>query len=408
MKIAWHKNFISFEAIVFALLLSLLVVFTVTGTKNDTSENTVGDSSEEFGKAFISMEGLEEEEEIFLSLFFRENPDVAFRYVESLYVSDETFRSRCHGFMIKMGMSVQETSSDSDKLFLSPKSVVCNYGFYQSYSHHLLIASKNIEKVKRFCSNVGSSLRGVTPDASAECYRGIGKALPLLKETAIGNVSSMATFATKTCEEITNSLTGRERDFCLSGTFSTLARSSIKERDGLFINKKDPLWLCRIQPKRFQSYCYGNFKWAMVSLVKDDTDLDTAVALVTQPSKTPDEASKDNTLIWTLGYIHGRESASQTWIHKTMIEWCNGLPSPFDVVCISGSAVGVVKHGVPWKQHLAVFDFCEKVFQTMPSIQKHECLSAPIEYLQGFYNPELFKNMCAIARQRFKIFCEQT
>ena len=79
----------------FALLLSLLFVFTVTGTKNDTSENTVGDSSEEFGKAFISMEGLEEEEEIFLSLFFRENPDVAFRYVESLYVSDETFRSRC-------------------------------------------------------------------------------------------------------------------------------------------------------------------------------------------------------------------------------------------------------------------------------------------------------------------------
>ena len=66
MKIAWHKNFISFEAIVFALLLSLLFVFTVTGTKNDTSENTVGDSSEEFGKAFISMEGLEEEEEIFL------------------------------------------------------------------------------------------------------------------------------------------------------------------------------------------------------------------------------------------------------------------------------------------------------------------------------------------------------
>lgn len=303
---------------------------------------------------------------------------------------------------MKVGAAVYSKFPDYDKLFYTSLSVTCNYGFYQEYPHSLLLATGDIKKAKEFCEYVGKELGRSVPEAEEECFRGIGRGLPFIDKSSIGDTRRMAKFATDTCKDISPN----QGDYsnCLSGAFNQLVRKGVTRNYGLTVNESDPLWLCHEQPEEIKLPCYGNFKWVDVPDVYDKNDLSSAFKYVIEKyEKSSNETA--HTIIWTIGYLKGLESTQGILVYEDFIQSCVILSLPFQTDCVVGFAVGLAKHSFPGRQHEAVINFCQKV-QANEVLKTFDCTSQAIDYIRGFYSPTQFDKACSDFKRKLGVTCK--
>ncbi len=328
--------------------------------------------------------------------------DAGFRIIKGLYDTKPRFRPFCHKFAMDVGAAVYQKFPDYTKLSYTPLSVTCNYGFYQEYPRSLLLATGDIKKAKEFCEYVGKELGRSVPAAEEECFRGIGRGLPFIDKSSIGDTRRMAKFATDTCKDISSNQGNYGN--CLSGAFNQLARETVAKNYGLAVNESDPLWLCKEQSKEIQLQCYGNFKWVDVPKVDEKNDVPSAFKSTIDTYAT-NSSTTARSILWTIAYKEGIESTAGNISYDGIIQSCAILPSPFQTDCVVGFSVGLAKHSFPGRQHEAVIDFCQKV-QANEALKTSDCASQAIEYLRGFYSPDQSTKMCSDFKKKLGVICE--
>lgn len=340
--------------------------------------------------------------EVVVDVVTKNGLEAGFRAVKELYEKKPRFRPFCHKFAMDVGAELYKKFPDYTKLSYTPLSVTCNYGFYQEYPHSLLLATGDIKKAKEFCEFIGKKLATEVPGAESECFRGIGRGLPFITKPRIGDISEMANFATGTCKNISPNL--EDYKTCLSGAFNQLGREQAAGKYNLFVQQSDPLSLCRQQLKDVQPQCYGNFKWVAVPKVEQGDDISPALKAAVNRS-TDDAGATARAIVWTIAYEEGRKSVGENIIDHGIIPSCATLSSPFQADCISGFAVGLAKHGFPWRQHEAVLDFCQIARLSAP-LKDTDCASQAINYLRDFYSPEQTKKMCLDLKRKLGVTCK--
>lgn len=324
-----------------------------------------------------------------------------FRMLKAHYMATPEFRPDCHVLALKVGAALGHAAGDQ-KLEYTPESVWCNYGFYQAYPEALLMSGATVEYVRTFCNFVGEQLRATVPGVRAECFRGIGRALPFLSKVDQGDPARMAASATQVCKIISPGKD--EYANCVSGAFNNLGRAEVAETHGLSVNVYDPLDLCRAQPEDLQGACYGNLHWTSFSLVDKTRDFSESLHAIGAASDTATDRTVLET-VWTLGYEEGRKSVAEDDTDVSLISACASLPMDIQVKCIQGISTGFVKHGVPGEQHKRVIEFCAAAISSMPSVQKADCLMPAIGYLRGFYSPSQFQSACREFEKELGVSC---
>jgi|GEM_PF-5780877 len=68
---------------------------------------------------------------------------VAFHALQQLYAHEPQFAAKCGFAATELGRRIFEANPDYMSLSLTPETIFCNFGFYQSYAEHMLAANKD-------------------------------------------------------------------------------------------------------------------------------------------------------------------------------------------------------------------------------------------------------------------------
>lgn len=332
------------------------------------------------------------------------SPNEGFLILKQLYSEESDIRPFCHQIALHIGEEVYKKIPDPDKLHLVPESVICNYGFYQQYPASYLLATKNTEGAKNFCARVGKELGESVPDAEAECFRGIGHALPFISGGKGDDPLQMANFAVGICKKI--SLKKRDYQYCLSGSFNRLGMAEIKKAGGLSVNNEEPLSLCEEFEDEVKVFCYRNFEYTGLSLV-DKTDIEVAFKQILDLYKNKSESGISSS-VFNLGYDMARKAiAEKSDFSKEAIS-CSKLPFPYSNDCVDGVSVGIAKNGEPNRQYESIIVFCRNALKKMNVLTAEDCPSFySRQYLMGIYNSSTAKTACVEFEKNLGISCDQ-
>ncbi len=326
-----------------------------------------------------------------------------FQMLRAHYLANVKFRSGCHPAALNAGTALGKTQRDYLKFSYSPESTWCNFGFYQGYPEGLLISGASIGYARKFCEYVGVKLGEEVPAARAECFRGIGRALPFLKKELWGDATRMASYATETCEAIAPE--GDPYQYCILGVFNHIARKKMAQEYGLSVNTRNPFELCDDQPKNLEKECRAGMQWAAFSLVTSSGDFAARLQDALSIFDTAPTSSVFD-VIWTLGYEEGRGVVAGNDTDENAVRACAILPADLQTRCIQGIVIGLVKHGIPDKQHEHVNEFCAKAIATMHALKKEDCSGPAIRFLRGLRSPMKFEKVCDEFDGRLGVTCE--
>lgn len=383
------------KVIIFGLagLLVLLGVQAIYQSQSPRSETVLACDSQ-------SQQKTECESDAVLAEVRTHGLKTGFELLRKFYDEDPLLRADCHAIAMRIGRETNQEFPDYRKLSLTPESALCNYGFYQEYPYALVLKTGDVSAAGEFCEYAADELGGAVPGLRAECFRGIGRALPFMRQADLGDIRKMASFAIDTCKNITPDKD--EHTACLAGSFNQLGRNEAVSKTYLAAKRPDPLWLCREQAEWEASMqCYGNFKWVVVNALPAGDFKSMFQAFARSYPEAPDISAIP--VAWTLAYEEARKDVGKKNLPALAVEACASLPSRFRADCVSGWSVGIAKHGTPGKQHLALISFCKEVTQ---SIHEGECPSRQaIEYLRGFYAENQFKEACSALRKELGAIC---
>ena len=198
-----------------------------------------------------------------------------FRALREHYAAVPDFRPNCHSMALSLGEALAHRLPHYEELTFTPESAACNYGFFQSYPNDLLLSGAPIAYVSAFCKDIGTQMKDAVPDLEDECFRGIGRALPFIDETSLGDSIKMIAFADTTCTEISPG--PQQYRFCLSGAFNQLGRKEATEDYGLSVDEENPLLLCERQQGVAKESCDGNCQWTAHCLFLGEGDFSTGL-----------------------------------------------------------------------------------------------------------------------------------
>ena len=233
------------------------------------------------------------------------------------------------------------------------------------------------------------SLGSVSSGVAEECYRGVGNALPFIQPDIQGDPVAISKYAIRMCEALAPE--GEQRGACLSGLFSRIGLSEQKGLYGLSVDANDPLSLCHQQPQEYFFRCEGNYKR---SIVGSRVPHDLTKALDELEAKYPDLDPDDiNAIAYTVGYDSVAASVPRPNF-ETLAHSCLSQAEPIQGQCISGTAVGLAKNGIPGQQDTQVLQFCNVVAQEKGE-QSPLCPSdVALLYMRGFFTSEKFSSIC--------------
>lgn len=315
----------------------------------------------------------------------------ALREIEQLYRAAPAFRPFCHETAMYLGFTA--SSSPSQNIFVSAELAACNYGFLQEYTRARLRNTGDIQEMKNFCTSLGTQLASVVPDAGAECFRGVGRALPFISAQNENGIERAIDVAAARCREFAPQ-SGRSYPFCLSGIFNGVMREV--RRAGLELpDTERPLSLCETLSSELRARCFGNLKWLVVTSTASENISDVYEEFTGADIPSDEQAA----VIWTFGYDAARRYTAEDAPFKSD---CHSIPAPFSLDCIRGFAIGIVKHGTPDEQDTQLFDFCAA---SPEEDERRECAKDALIYLQGRYAPERFAETCSLARTELGIDC---
>lgn len=319
----------------------------------------------------------------------------AFETLAELYAREPNFAKSCHPFVHRLGAAAYRIFAAGGAIEASPGTTACDYGFYHGFIETLIATTGSLAAASNFCRTLDANLPA-PPDTSSPCYHGIGHGLTNVHDAARwGDTRRIAAEALAICE--TASYREADLDDCSSGVFNGIAQSALRGQYGLAVNTDDPLWLCREQPERHQSFCYGHF--ARIILQLADGDL---LAAADRLDDMPDlHAIHATVLLSNLAVIYGNFGAS-AGPGFPGIAACRSLRSAWRQLCVTSYVAGLIQNGAPGAEHVAAIAAC----RSLPMAGEQEwCFLEIVARFQARYTPARLAEICREIRSELASPC---
>jgi hypothetical protein len=333
-----------------------------------------------------------------LSTFEDKGLDASFDVLSRLYNEEPSFSAFCHDITHRIGEAAYFLFSRNENFAVTPKTAYCSYGFYHGFMESLLSRTGDLKKTREFCEYVDKQLADKAPDATLQCYHGIGHGaadIIVAKERSTwGNERKMVGPALKICEETARTQTQMSR--CATGVYNAIAVFYTTNQYQLSMNKNDPLWLCHEQPEKYKAECYLSMNTALLAF----TGLDFSKAA----RYIEDIAEDDHAMraILNLAAPMGTKNMNVK-DHTEQITACRSLQERLRNPCIQGYAFGFLEHGEPGVEYIKPLNFCEQ--DVLREDEQVSCFEYIFSYLRLWYPREKATRICETFEGERRDFC---
>lgn len=310
--------------------------------------------------------------------------DQAFILMDKLFKEEPLFASDCHGFTHLLGEKAYELFSENQKFNLPDKTSYCGYGFYHGFMEKLLHSGGGLDQARSFCKYAGSILGEINSDAEGACYHGIGHGAveDVTDPKLFGRPQAIIQPSLDLCEQVSDNQDKLFR--CISGVFNALEIVTSQGRYNLSLNRKDPLWICRTQPDRYQRSCYTQ----MVIAVMNATGNDFAKSAEILTTIEDDALARES----LSGLVVERVRLKKTDYQETL-NFCRRLGDRFHLSCVRGFGEGFLKYGPPQKEYVKAVDFCSTALLT--DTEREACFNRILAILRNWYTVEKAQQICS-------------
>ncbi len=321
---------------------------------------------------------------LIMDTFSTKGLDKALDLVNIIYSQDSSFSTTCHDVGHLLGSETYKLFRDGKPFKISPKAAFCSYGFYHGFMEQLA-SEGDVKKAGDFCKYVDEQISKETPDASLQCYHGIGHGWVNIHgdTTLIGDDLGIVKKGLALCEKVSNN--DSELSRCATGVFNGIAIFYGTNEYGLKIKSRDPLWLCKRVDKKYQDPCFISMNTVLYSVsggdlrvaakflnqIKDDQIARHAMINLAIPFSVPNIESGDNSV---------------------NIVACNSLSSRLKTSCFQGLAFAFLEHGEPGHEYIKSIAFCNN--PSIGDMERNGCLSYIYGYLAQWYPKDKSYSIC--------------
>lgn len=336
-------------------------------------------------------------EELVLSTFENKGMEASFDVLLSLYNREPSFSGYCHDITHRIGEAAYLKFSKEEDFMVTPKTAYCSYGFYHGFMESLLTATGDLRKTRQFCEYVDEQLADKAPDATLQCYHGIGHGA--IDVSVAGNKSmwgkeqEMVGPALKICKEVSQSPSQMSR--CATGVYNGIGVFYITKQYQVSMQQEDPLWLCREQ-REYRPECYLSLNTALLDLVGQDF---LKAAHYIEGIAEDDSATR---AILNLAAPVGTRNIN-TQDHAKQVVACHSLQKRLQLPCIQGYAYGFLEHGEPGVEYLKPLDFCGS--SILRKEEQTACFEYIFSYLRLWYPAEKAYGICETVEAQRRDFC---
>lgn len=326
--------------------------------------------------------------EIFLSTAREQGLPAGFTALKQIYEATPAFRPICHGAARHFVKLFYAEQKDYTELEITPESTWCNYAFQQAYPEALLLDIKDPKEAVDLCTYMDSYLTASVPGAEAECYRGIGRAIPHVTVNEYSEPEVSAKVLTDICFAISADPSNQQA--CVNGVFNALA--DLPHED-----QKDPLIVCNELTGFLKENCFSNSKTATYTYIDRSSPegIENSLATINELFKEREgDPAKD--VVFSYGYSWAGDHTVVDENTQAAAGECSKFSDEVRRFCLWGVAVGIAKSGTPNTQYALLADFCKQVQQSMGSVAQEDCPSSQaLGYLQGIYSKDAFNEILA-------------
>ncbi len=319
-----------------------------------------------------------------MEAFSKRGLEDSLNLVSKIFKEDPTFSKSCHDVGHLLGKETYKLFKNGKDFKITPEVSFCSYGFYHGFME-LLASEGDVKKARDFCKYVDSQIAKETPDASLQCFHGIGHGWVNIHgdTNLLGDDLGIIKKGLGLCEKVSGN--DSELSRCATGVFNGIAIFYDEEEYGLKVRPDDPLWMCRLQDKKYQDPCYISMNIVLASV--SHGNLKTAASFV-EPIIDDDIAA--HTMI-NLAIPFGLSNAD-SGDHSENINICRSLQKRLVVPCLQGYAFSFLEHGEPQKEYIKAIGFCRNSLLTKNEMEG--CLTYIYSYLAQWYPVEKAFKIC--------------
>ena len=328
-----------------------------------------------------------------LSVLEREGVSSAFDRLAALYNSDSDFRLACHYVAHNVGIASYDYFLEDRDSILTPKAAYCASGFYHGFMEAFLSANLDPQEAREFCGYIDEKMTPQSPDASLQCFHGIGHGamdVAIINEGMKEGELEMIGPALQICENASEKPDQLYR--CASGVFNGIANFYIKGDFGLSINEEDPLWICHGQPDKYKASCYGNMNSLIFHMGSNQ---------FSQAAYYTESIGDEKQEISAIKYLAGLGALYEGSEHA--VQDCRSLKKYLRLPCIAGFVIGFLEHGEPGLEYQEALSFCR--LPVMTHQEKETCFRYALS-LGGWYSKEKAQEICAGVDVEYRKFCK--
>ena len=353
------------------------------------------DKEQFIGNNSASSEGWEK---LILSTFEDKGLDASFDVLSSVYNKEPSFSAYCHDITHRIGEATYFLFAKNEDFTVTPKTAYCSYGFYHGFMGSLLSGTGDLKKTKEFCEYVDKQLADKAPDATLQCYHGIGHGatdITVASDRSMwGNERKMVGPALKICEETASTQAQMSR--CATGVYNAIAVFYITNQYQLSMNKDDPLGFCREQPEKYKAECYLSMNTALLTFT--GLNFSKAAAYIEDIAKD-DHATR---AILNLAAPMGTKNINAE-NHIDQIAACRSLQERLRLPCIQGYAFGFLEHGEPGIEYIKPLNFCGQ--HALKEDEQMACFEYIFSYLRLWYPREKAYRICETVEEQYRELC---
>ncbi|MBI2108577.1 MAG: hypothetical protein HYT93_00145 [Parcubacteria group bacterium] len=324
--------------------------------------------------------------------------DTTFSILESLYKTELGFRETCHGITHDLGIESYQYFLKNKDLILTTKSSACAYGFYHGFMEALLTHTGDIQQAREFCLFIDKKITPDIPDATLQCFHGIGHGIIDMQVTFNGRQQDKEMLikdALSFCESA--SRTDEELYRCASGIYNSVANIYILEKNWS-LKQDEIISLCTHQPEKYKESCYGNMNSLMFRAA--DNNLGKSLIFINEIEEQYRESA-----VRYLSNLSVIYTILQDKDYDEEVGACRSLPDILYTACLEGLVHGLLEHGQPREEYKKVIDFCEAPILTMSETEK--CFEYGLSNLGGWYLKEKSQEICNEIPETYKQYCKQ-
>jgi len=319
--------------------------------------------------------------------------EAAFAVFTELFQNNRAPES-CHWTSHLIGEEVYERFKNGEDFPVTNAVSYCGYGFFHGFMEKMLHENPDPQKAIEFCDQIGEKMN---PQARDNCIHGIGHGFteeePPPKEKW-GDPEALLHPGLDVCEFLFGK-TERKWEICSTGVYTVIGSWMKDNEYDLSLDTDDVFALCRTQPERYWTACFGEFAPFLDSITGwNPAKLESHIKGIT------DERLKKYVVHVSSGVMMQKDIAKNDW--TDYIQNCRLLPDDLPYSCIGGVAWGLVIHGPPGKEYEKAFQFCET--DILDGEEQNSCYREAVAQLKRSYEGrEKEKNeACEIINPTYK------